>query len=63
MGCIHWGLVNGKTQTHYQWGSQAGDPEPKVWFVDLYRKDHTPYDPKEIEILKEHIALSKTEKQ
>jgi len=63
VGCMHWGLVNGKTQTHYAWGSKAGDPEPKIWFVDLYRKDHTPYDPKEIEILRKHIGLSKAQKQ
>ena len=63
VGCMHWGLVNGKTQTHYAWGSQAGAPAPKLWFVDLYRKDHTPYDPKEIAVLKQHIALSKASKQ
>ncbi|MDP6545946.1 MAG: glycosyl hydrolase [Phycisphaerae bacterium] len=55
VGCMHWGLVNGKTQTHYAWGSKAGAPEPKLWFVDLYRRDHTPYDPKEIQTIKEAI--------
>jgi len=63
VGCMHWGLVNGKTQTHYAWGSKAGAPEPTVWFVDLYRNDHTPYDPEEIDILKKHINLSKKQKQ
>jgi hypothetical protein len=24
VGCMHWGLVNGKTQTHYTWGSPEG---------------------------------------
>ena len=28
--CMHWGLVNGKTQTHYARGSKAGAPEPDV---------------------------------
>jgi len=63
VGCMHWGLVNGKTQTHYAWGSKAGAPKPEIWFVDLYRNDHTPYDPEEIEILKRHIDSSKKQKQ
>jgi len=62
VGCMHWGLVNGKTQTHYPWGSKPGAPEPKVWFVDLFRKDHKPYDPKEIEVIKKHIKPSKGRK-
>lgn len=63
VGCMHWGLVNGKTQTHYPWGSKPGAPEPEVWFVDLYRKDHTPYDPKEIDLLKKYISLSREQKR
>jgi len=62
VGCMHWGLVNGKTQTHYPWGSKPGAPEPKVWFVDLFRKDHKPYDPKEIEVIRKYIKLSKSRK-
>lgn len=63
VGCMHWGLVNGKTQTHYPWGSKPGDPEPEVWFVDLYRNDHTPYDQEEIEIIKWHIFASEKQRQ
>ena len=63
VGCMHWGLVNGKTQTHYAWGSKAGAPEPEIWFVDLYHNDHTPYDPKELAILKWHIDSSKKQQQ
>ena len=59
VGCVHWGLVNGKTRTQYPWGSKAGDPEPKVWQHDLFRKDRTPYDPYEIEVFKQAIARSK----
>jgi hypothetical protein len=33
----------------YPWGSKAGAPEPKVWQHDVFRKDRTPYDPREIE--------------
>ena len=61
MGCLHWGLVNGKTQTQYPWGSKAGAPEPKVWQHDLFRKDRTPYDPHEIEAFKQTIAQSQRE--
>jgi len=56
VGCLHWGLVNGKTQTQYPWGSKAGAPEPKVWQHDVFRKDRTPYDPHEIELFKQAIA-------
>jgi hypothetical protein len=50
VGCYIWGLVSGKTQTIYPWGSKPGSPEPKVWFHDLFRADGTPFDPKEIEL-------------
>ncbi|MGA2069398.1 MAG: cellulase family glycosylhydrolase [Thermoguttaceae bacterium] len=56
VGCLHWGLVNGKTQTQYPWGSKAGAPEPKVWQHDLFRKDRTPYDPHEIELFRRAIV-------
>jgi hypothetical protein len=47
VGCYNWGLVSGKTQTIYAWGTKKGAPEPKLWFHDLLRKDGTPFDPKE----------------
>ena len=55
VGAIHWGLVNGKTQTQFPWGSKAGAPEPKVWQHDIFRKDHTPYDEKELALFKDFI--------
>jgi hypothetical protein len=55
VGCIHWGLVNGKTQTNYRWGSKAGDPPPKVWQHDLFHTDLTPYDAKELAVFHELI--------
>ncbi|MET0300685.1 MAG: cellulase family glycosylhydrolase [Flavitalea sp.] len=58
VGCMLWGLVNGKTQTDLNWGHRPGDPEPKVWQHDLYRGDFTPYDVKEIEILTSTIKGS-----
>eukprot|EP00347_Sterkiella_histriomuscorum_P006684 403351829 len=45
---INWGLVSGKTNTIYPWGSPAGAPEPKIWFHDIFRKDGTPFDEDEV---------------
>ena len=45
VGCINWGLVSGKTQTIYAWGTEEGAPEPERWFHDLLNPDGTPYDP------------------
>jgi hypothetical protein len=52
VGCLNWGLVYGKTQTIYPWGSKPGAPEPNPWFHDLFRKDGTPFDPKEIHLFR-----------
>jgi hypothetical protein len=52
IGCYNWGLVAGRTQTYFPWGSPKGAPEPATWFHDILRKDGTPYDPKETEIIK-----------
>jgi hypothetical protein len=59
VGCMLWGLVNGKTQTDLPWGHRPGDPEPKVWQHDLYHGDFTAYDQSEIETLKKYIDMSK----
>ena len=52
VGCCNWGLVSGKTQTIYPWGSVAGMPEPAVWFHDLLRQDGSPFDPEEVRMFK-----------
>ena len=52
VGAINWGFVSGKSNTIFPWGSKEGSPEPAVWFHDVLRKDGTPYDPKEIEVIK-----------
>ena len=56
VGAFHWGLVNGKTQTHLPWGHRPGDPDPVVWQHDLFRGDHSVYDPKELELFRAAIA-------
>jgi hypothetical protein len=48
VGCLHWGLVAGKTNTIYAWGHPLPDQEPPVWFHDIFRMDGTVYDPQEI---------------
>ncbi|MBN2212372.1 MAG: cellulase family glycosylhydrolase [Sedimentisphaerales bacterium] len=52
VGCCNWGLVSGKTQTIYPWGSPEDAPEPNPWFHDLLRKDGAPYDEKEVAVFK-----------
>lgn len=49
VGAINWGLVTGKTNTKWPWGSPEGGPEPDPWFHDLFRADGSPYDPAEAE--------------
>lgn len=60
IGSMFWGLVNGKTQTNYQWGSKAGDPPPRVWQHDIFHGDYTPYDQSEIDLLRKYIRMSLT---
>jgi len=52
VGCLMWGLVAGKTQTVYPWGSKKGAPEPERWFHDLLRPDGSPYVPEEVDVLR-----------
>lgn len=53
IGSYSWGLVNGRSQAQFQWGSEPGTPEPEVWFTDIFRDVRgTPYDPKEIEAIR-----------
>ena len=53
VGCYNWGLVSGKTQTIYSWGSKEGAPEPPLWFHDLLRADGTPYREAEVKLFRE----------
>ena len=52
VGAISWGLTAGKCNFHLQWSSKAGDPEPEVWFHDIYRLDGTPYSQQEIDFMR-----------
>lgn len=66
---INWGLVAGKSQTHFNWQTvgkleerrAAGDflnpgdpiPEPDLWFHDIFRPDGSPYDPAETAFIRD----------
>ncbi|MCL1888296.1 MAG: glycoside hydrolase family 5 protein, partial [Kiritimatiellaeota bacterium] len=54
VGALHWGLVNGKTQTHLGWGHLPGQPVNPVWQHDLFHGGHTPYDPAEIRLFQQN---------
>ncbi|MDR1161409.1 MAG: cellulase family glycosylhydrolase [Tannerellaceae bacterium] len=49
VGAYNWGLVGGRTQTYFPWGSPKGSPEPTIWQHDLIHQDGTPHIPAERE--------------
>ena len=71
IACYNWGLVAGKSQTHFGWETiiemekkkkenlylKINDPipEPDLWFHDIFRIDGTPFDQKEIEFIKSFL--------
>jgi hypothetical protein len=56
VGCYFWGLVNGRSQTQFPWGSPQGAPEPELWFHDLLRTDGRPYLPDEVRKIKSVLS-------
>lgn len=56
VGCYQWGLVRGKTQTHFPWGSPQGAPEPEMWFHNIFHEDGRPYREEEIALIREYTA-------
>ena len=66
IGCYNWGFVAGKYQTYEPWNATwvqyeenpALDVDFTKWFHDLYRPNHHPYDPREIEIIKRFSRLA-----
>ena len=52
IGCWNWGLVAGRTQTYFPWGSPRGAPEPTLWHHDILRTDGAPYQPREIRTIR-----------
>lgn len=51
---FNWGLVDGKTQTKYDWYSWINkyDSEPKVWFHDVFRNNGVAYNKTETDLIK-----------
>lgn len=50
---INWGFVSGKSNTIYQWDTPVPEgSEPKIWFHDVFRKDGSAFDDKEIVLIK-----------
>lgn len=53
IGAINWGLVDGKTNTKYQWDVPVADgTEPAEWFHEVFRRDGTPYHQDEVDLIK-----------
>ena len=75
IGCYNWGLVAGKSQTHFGWSTilelkekkekgdflEEGDqiPEPEVWFHDIFRTDGSPFNKEEVSFIKEMTSIKK----
>ncbi len=51
VGCLNWGLTNGRTQTIFPWGSKPGTPPPKVWFHNILHRDGRPFSIKEVHLI------------
>ena len=60
IGAINWGLVSGKTNTIWEWKTwdNPSAKEPEIWFHDIFRKDGTPFDKKEIIFIQSMIKNS-----
>jgi D-alanyl-D-alanine carboxypeptidase len=54
VGAYNWGFVDGKSQTIFPWDSwqKPYKGEPPVWFHDIFRKDGTPYNEKEVDYIR-----------
>ena len=69
IGCYNWGFVAGKYQTYEPWegtwhaynNGWAPNVDFTKWFHDLYRPNHRPYDPKEIELIKHFCDIADQE--
>jgi len=58
IGAYSWGAVAGKSQTNYPWDSweKPYATEPTLWHHDIFRRDGSPYDPKETAFIKSLTA-------
>jgi hypothetical protein len=61
VAAYNWGFVAGKSNTIYPWDSwqKPYAAEPKVWFHDIFRPDGKPFDPCEVEYIKQVTGRGK----
>jgi hypothetical protein len=55
IAAYNWGFVAGKSNTIFAWSTwqkPEPSPEPAVWFHDIFRRDGTPFDAKEVEYIR-----------
>lgn len=58
VGCFQWGLVKGRTQTWLPWPddlvrAHGGRIDREVWFHDLLDESGQPYDPNELQTIRD----------
>ena len=58
VGSYFFGFVNGKCQFNEPWDNirDLPDIDLRYWMHDIFYQDGTPYDPKEIEVLRKYTA-------
>jgi hypothetical protein len=58
IGAINWGLVNGKSNTIYAWGTSVkSGEEPIEWFHAIFGKDGTAYRDDEVGLIKKLMRI------
>jgi hypothetical protein len=60
VGCLSWGLVNGRTQTQYGWDSPRDADEPEEWFHDIFRGDLSPYNQDEVAFIRRTCSTTES---
>jgi hypothetical protein len=55
IAAYNWGGIAGRSQTQHAWNTwqMPATSEPTPWFHDIFRADGTPYDPKEVKLIRE----------
>ncbi len=58
VAAFNWGFVQGRAQTHLPWDSwqKPYEAEPKQWFHEIFRADHTPYVASEAQFIRDITA-------
>ena len=58
VAAFNWGFVQGRAQTHLPWDSwqKPYEAEPKQWFHEIFRSDHTPYVAAEAQFIRDITA-------